>query len=171
MCLDPILTLEELPEVIDLNEAAARPHRQRTDRLDLHQLLADLYRRLVNVEGRQLASAADLDNLWSTADGRDVLLGRCITEATVRNHIRLNAPRRRPAAAAAGPRPAAPRPPEPVVRHGSTPRPLNRASRRALVHRHPARLRLRSQLEEVTRARSAHARSSARAALDEAGLT
>jgi len=65
MCLDPILTLEELPEVIDLNEAAARPHRQRTDRLDLHQLLADLYRRLVNVEGRQLASAADLDNLWS----------------------------------------------------------------------------------------------------------
>ncbi len=45
----------------------------------------------MNVQGRQLASAADLDNLWSTADGRDVLLGRCITEATVRNVIRLNA--------------------------------------------------------------------------------
>ncbi len=127
MCLDPMLTLEELPEVIDLTEAAARPHRERTDRLDLHQLLADLYRRLVSVQGRQLASAADLD-LWSTADGRDVLLGRCITEATVRNHIRRNALAADPPLRARVRAAAAPRPPVPVVRHGSTPRPLDRAA-------------------------------------------
>ena len=91
MDLDPLLTIDELRELIALQEHLLSLTTGDTDRLDLHQVLADLYRRLVHVQSRHLAAAADVDDAWRTPDGRDVLLGRQLLVDVVRNIDRLTA--------------------------------------------------------------------------------
>jgi hypothetical protein len=87
--LDPLLTVDELREVIALQEHLLTLTSGDADRLDLHQVLADLYRRLVNVESRHLAAAANVDDAWRAANGRDVLLSRQLLVDVVRNLDRL----------------------------------------------------------------------------------
>ena len=59
--------------------------------LPLAEARADLLRRLVHVQSRHLAAAADVDEAWRTHDGRDVLLGRQLLVDVVRNLDRLAA--------------------------------------------------------------------------------
>jgi hypothetical protein len=89
--LAPLLTVAELREVIALHEHLLPLTRRDTDRLDLHQVLADLYRRLVTVQSRHLAAAADVDDAWRSTDGRDVLLSHQLLVDVVRNLERLGA--------------------------------------------------------------------------------
>jgi len=86
---EPVLTLAELREVIALHEELLTRTASEAGRMDLHQLLADLHRRLLSVQGRQLADAADVAGAWSAPDGRDCLLPRRMTGAAVRNLGRL----------------------------------------------------------------------------------
>lgn len=89
MDLDPLLTVDELREVIALQEHLLTLTTGDTDRLDLHQVLADLYRRLVHVQGRHLAAAADVDGAWRSPHGRDVMLSRQLLVDVARNLDRL----------------------------------------------------------------------------------
>ena len=64
---DPLLTVNELREVIALHHALLTVTPSDTDRIDLHQTLSDLYRRLAHVQGRHLAVAAGMAGAWQTA--------------------------------------------------------------------------------------------------------
>ena len=90
MDLDPLLTVNELREVIALQEHLLTLTSGDTARLDLHQVLADLYRRLVHVQSRHLAAAADVDAAWRAPSGRDVLLSRQLLADVIRNLHRLS---------------------------------------------------------------------------------
>lgn len=87
---DPLLTVAELREVLTLQEALLPHTAGDADRLDLYELLADLYRRLVDAQSRHLAAAAGLD-AWHTSTGRDVLLAPHLLTPVLRNLDRLTA--------------------------------------------------------------------------------
>lgn len=54
-------------------------------------MLADLYRRLVGVQSRHLAAAADVEQAWSVAGGRDAVLSQATRTALARDLGRLDA--------------------------------------------------------------------------------
>lgn len=87
---DPLLTVAELREVLTLQEALLPHAAGDADRLDLYELLADLYRRLDDAQSRHLAAAAGL-GAWHASTGRDVLLAPRLLSPVLRNLDRLTA--------------------------------------------------------------------------------
>ena len=86
---NPLLTVDELREVIALHHALLTVTPSDTDRIDLHQTLSDLYRRVVHVQGRHLAAAAGMTDARQAQGGRDVLLPRHLIDRVVSNLGRL----------------------------------------------------------------------------------
>ena len=84
-----LVTLQELRLVIDLLEELLSRTTGDTDRLDLHQLLADLHQRMVHVQGRHLAAAAGLAEVWPGDNSPDVLLAARLLGDVVRDLRRL----------------------------------------------------------------------------------
>ncbi len=86
-----MLTVDELREVISLHEVLLDGSSGDTDREDLHQAVADLYRRLGGVQARRLAVDAGIEDSWRFADDRDVLLSPRMTQTVVRHLNRVAA--------------------------------------------------------------------------------
>lgn len=72
-----------------MHEALLTATGEATGRLDVHQVLADLFRRLVHVQSRRLAAAAGVCGAWQAWDGRDVLLPQQLLTAAAQNLTRL----------------------------------------------------------------------------------
>lgn len=85
----PLLTVAQLRDVIAALEALLPLVATDPDRLDLHQTLANLHRRLVTVTSRQLAATADVPDAWRAGDGRDVALLPSLRDAVVGQLRRL----------------------------------------------------------------------------------